>query len=346
MHSYVSPARIPTRCALLSAVAAEYNDNMLLTLLLLSKGFGFRPTHSVVTDIPNPYKGRIMNAFRLLCIIFAFSTICFVQPVHSQSPEKDTSFRPYHVNYWVSGPLLGVGAASNYLGISRIMNKDEISRLEIQALNKDVLNGVDKWALRQDPFKRESYDNYAEITIVSSVLLPVVLLSEKQIRRDWVDVCMIYLETMSFTSFVYEWSFLGTSFIDRFRPVTYYDQLPYEERSSGKYRNSFYSGHVASAAAATFFMVKVFSDYNPGIGDNKYILYGAATIPPLVLGYFRVKGLKHFPSDVMVGLAVGALCGILIPELHRVSIKNTSLGVYSSFEGTGLSLSWQPHFGK
>jgi membrane-associated phospholipid phosphatase len=265
-------------------------------------------------------------------------------PAVRMSSTGDSALHPYHVNYWVSGPLLAVGAAANFTGFTRIMNKPEISPLELQALNRDAVNSFDRWALRQDPFERNSYDDYAEYTIVSTVLMPVLLLFEPQIRRDWLDILAMYLETMSLTSMVYEWSFVGTSFIDRFRPVTYYEQLPLEERNSGRYRNSFYSGHVASAAAATFFMVKVYSDYHPGLGNDKYWLYGAATIPPLVLGYFRVKGLKHFPSDVFVGIGIGALCGVFVPELHRLRDRGLDVGLFASPEGTGVKVAWKPEW--
>jgi hypothetical protein len=40
------------------------------------------------------------------------------------------------------------------------------------------------------------------------------------------------------------------------------------------------------------------------------------------------------------------LCGIIIPELHRIKIENVSMGLYSSYEGTGISLKWQPDFVK
>ena len=126
--------------------------------------------------------------------------------------------------------------------------------------------------------------------------------------------------------------------------MAYYDQLTYDQRKSGSNRNSFYSGHDAVVSASTFFMAKVYCDYNPGIGNNKYFLYAAATIPPLDMGYFRVKALAHFPSDVLVGLGVGAVCGFVIPELHRLQDKNFSLGLYSSSEGTGITMKWQTNF--
>jgi hypothetical protein len=43
-------------------------------------------------------------------------------------------------------------------------------------------------------------------------------------------------------------------------------------------------------------------------------------------------------------MGVGALCGIVIPELHRFKDKNISLGLYSSAEGTGIAIHWQPDF--
>jgi membrane-associated phospholipid phosphatase len=277
-------------------------------------------------------------------IIFSVAVIGVVKPMYSQSPVRDSSFHPYHVNYWVTGTILGVGSLANYLGIPQALNKEEVSRLEIQALNKGIINSIDNWALKQDPSKMDAFENYSDYTLMSTVVLPAFLMFDKQIRQDWFDVLLMYMETMSITPNIYEWSFLGPTFQNRLRPVTYYDQLTYDQRKSGNNRNSFYSGHVATVAASTFFMVKVYSDYNPGIGNNKYLLYAAATVPPLILGYFRVKALKHFPSDVMVGVGVGALCGILIPEFHRIRSETVSLGLYSSFEGTGIAMKWQPDF--
>jgi membrane-associated phospholipid phosphatase len=167
---------------------------------------------------------------------------------------------------------------------------------------------------------------------------------DKQIRQDWFDVLLMYVETMSITPNIYEWSPLGVNFQNRIRPIAYYDQLTYDQRKSANNRNSFYSGHTAVVAASTFFMVKVYSDYNPEIRNNKYLLYGAATILPLIEGYYRVKAIAHFPSDVLVGIGVGALCGILIPEFHRFHDKNISLGLYSSSVATGIAIKWQPDF--
>jgi membrane-associated phospholipid phosphatase len=87
-------------------------------------------------------------------------------------------------------------------------------------------------------------------------------------------------------------------------------------------------------------MAKVYSDYHPEMGADKYWLFGAAVVPPLLMAYARLKALDHFPSDIAVGFAVGTLCGILIPEIHRIGDQDMSMGAYSSPEGTGLTLRW------
>jgi len=281
-------------------------------------------------------------AFLLLPVIF------YNTPLHSQYNNHDSARHPFKVNYWVSGGIAVAGGITNYLGIPRIINKQEISVAELNALNRDAVSGFDRWALNQDASKADMYTKDAAIVLVTSVTLPAILVFDKYISKDWSKMLVMYLETISVVSNVYGYSIIGPSVQNRFRPVTYYTDLPLSERVDGNNRNSFYSGHVASTAAASFFMAKVYSDYHPELGGKKYLLYAAATIPPLLIGYFRVKGLRHFPSDDMVGLGVGALVGILIPEIHRIKFKNKGLTVGLSTAGgsTGIGLKWRPGSGK
>jgi len=96
-------------------------------------------------------------------------------------------------------------------------------------------------------------------------------------------------------------------------------------RTIGTDRSSLYSGHVAASAAASFFAAKVYCDYHPELGCNKYLIYGAAAIPPLSW-VCQIESTRTFSTDILVGLGVGASCGILIPEFHRIQDRNISLG--------------------
>jgi len=286
---------------------------------------------------------HILKLALLLSPVIFFST-----PLHSQYKNSDSARHPFKVNYWVSGSIAVVGGVTNYLGIPPIINKQEISVAELNGLDRNAISSFDRSALNQDPSKRDMYTKDAAIVLTATVTLPAVLAFDKYIGKDWSKMLVMYLETISIVSNVYTYSIIGPSHQDRFRPVTYYTEVPLSERVDGNNRNSFYSGHVASTAAATFFMAKVYSDYHPELGGKKYLLYAAATIPPLMIAYFRVKGLRHFPSDDLVGFGVGAFVGILVPEIHRIKLKNKDLTVGLSTAGgsTGLGLKWQPRSGK
>ena len=286
------------------------------------------------------------NQFILIhVIIFSLAVIGIVKPMYSQSPVRDTTFHPYHVNYWVTGGIFIIGVPATAIAAPWISNKSALTNADFQILDRGDINPIDRWALELDPSNRGYYANLSDNVLTGIILLPGLTLLDHNIRQDWLDVMLMYAETQLIVNAIYLYSPLGPTFQNRLRPVVYYDALGNSHaRTTAWNRSSFYSGHVASAAAATFFIAKVFCDYYPEMGNKKYLLYGAASIIPLFEGYLRMKALFHFPSDIVVGFGIGALCGILIPEIHRIKIENVSLGLYSSYEGTGISLKWQPDF--
>jgi membrane-associated phospholipid phosphatase len=93
------------------------------------------------------------------------------------------------------------------------------------------------------------------------------------------------------------------------------------------------------SASASFFTAKVYCDYHPELGNRKYLFYSLALIPPVVTGFFRYKGLKHFPSDVITGLVVGASTGILIPHLHKRTRSNLTIVPFAG-PVNGLAMSY------
>jgi membrane-associated phospholipid phosphatase len=243
----------------------------------------------------------------------------------------------YHVNRYVQGAIILGGLATDYPAIGRIKNKPDISNTEIAALNPGEIDPFDKWALNQNPNNAPMYNNISNYGQIPIFMLPGFLLFDKQIKNDWLDILYMYFEGHVLTFTLYNYSFFGPSFEAQYRPITYYSQLSLSARENGDNRNSFYSGHTASCAYATFFMVKVYCDYNPDLGGTKYLFYTLAAIPPLFIGYCRVMSLNHFPSDCMVGLALGGTMGIIIPSLHKNKCNNISFGVYTPPGAAGLT---------
>jgi membrane-associated phospholipid phosphatase len=87
-------------------------------------------------------------------------------------------------------------------------------------------------------------------------------------------------------------------------------------------------------------MAKVLDDMHPELAGKRWLLYGAALVPTALVGYYRVEGGKHFPTDVLTGAFIGAAAGILVPHLHRVKpCRHLSLLPIASPDLLGMHLS-------
>jgi membrane-associated phospholipid phosphatase len=221
----------------------------------------------------------------------------------------------YKLNLAVDIPLTAVAAGWSLYAFPKIYDKRGISPAELMNLKKENINGFDRWAA--DVY-REKAAKSSDIFFYGAMPLPLVLLIDREIRKDALKVGFLYLEAMSVTGVFYT----GSAYIwDRFRPLAYQkDVRPGSElegdQKSGNARNSFLGGHPALVATSSFFVASVYADYHPE-SKFKYVLYGVAAIATGGTAYLRHLGGKHFPSDLLVGVTVGTLSGILVPRLHK-----------------------------
>ena len=93
---------------------------------------------------------------------------------------------------------------------------------------------------------------------------------------------------------------LTDGILNRSRPYVYGTIAPLEKRLGKTGQRSFYAGHTAATAAATFFAAKVFQDFNPDSTAKPYVWVASAAIPAFV-GYLRYKSGLHFMSDNLLG---------------------------------------------
>lgn len=250
----------------------------------------------------------------------------------------------YKMNYWISGGFSAAATVANIYAIPNVIkSKVDLTDAELAALTARQHNGFDEWALNQDPSQRDVHYKNSDIMMPAVVASTFALGFDKSIRRDWLRIFVMYYETHAVTFSLYNFSPFGPAFQNKVRPYSYYDEhFTADQRRGGNQRNSLYSGHTATTAAATFFAAKVYSDYHPEIGRKKHLLYGLASVPPLIEGYLRMKALAHFPSDILVGYVIGATCGVAVPALHRFRDKGLQLGLTGTPAGPGFSLTWQP----
>lgn len=274
---------------------------------------------------------------------------CFLaaQAVFCQNMKQDTLLpreqSMYKVNPWISGGIALVGLYTNSTGLDRLRKLPLIPEDRLNRLNDDDLIGLDRVALRQNSEKSatDKAQNISDLLLYTGALSPVLLFIDRSIRKEWLDVTLIYLESQAVTSNFYSWGPLGPSFAERLRPAAYYTDLTLEERGAGNNRNSLYSGHVASTATGWFFVARVFNDFHPELGGKRWLVYGLAAVPTTLVAINRVKALRHFPTDTIVGGIVGAAVGILIPTIHKQTKGRLRVGAVYGAEAKGLALGWR-----
>lgn len=231
---------------------------------------------------------------------------------------------------WDVPLTIAAGAWAGY-NLATIYDKDPSSQEQILALNKNDINGFDRWAA--DVY-HPSASSTSDIFFYSSMAVPLLLLVDHDVRSDAGKVGFMFLEAMSFTGALYT----SATYFNRYRPYAYNENVPMSDRQSGNAKNSFFAGHVALVGTTTFFTAKIFSDYHPD-WKGKWALYTAAAGATLTTGYLRHRAGKHFPTDILLGTAVGTLSGILVPQFHKTRSKGSKLTLMPYFgEGQGIAM--------
>lgn len=132
---------------------------------------------------------------------------------------------------------------------------------------------------------------------------------------------------------------LGTAYTLMSASVYTLKNVTMVERPDGSARNSFPSGHTATAFMGAELLRREYWDVSPWIGAAGYAV-AAGT------GFFRMYNNRHWMTDVLAGAGIGILsvhaAYWLYPIIsktffHNRYIKNTYISPYISEYGKGLS---------
>lgn len=257
----------------------------------------------------------------------------------SNSPSNS----PYEWKWVRDGIWTGAGIGVSALGLSIIMKKDDLPEDEIPGFTDpvqlqekiDKINFLDRWAAGNHS---KSANSISDIPFALSFAAPFAFLFDDDINDHTGQYVGLYIESLATTAAIYT---MTAGFVDRSRPYVYDNSgnTSHDRRFKNNGQRSFYSGHVAATATATFFAAKVYTDFHPEAGGKVFIWGGAAALPAAV-GIFRMQAGQHFLTDVLLGYVLGAGTGILVPELHKKNVKN--LDVYPS---SGTSFNGDHHTG-
>jgi membrane-associated phospholipid phosphatase len=250
----------------------------------------------------------------------------------SRSREKIYKVR---VKYELPAATAGLVLFST-VGLPAVIRNAVVTEADLAKLDPADVHWFDRPVIFNQRTNSSAISS-SDIFLNSSLIAPVLLALDKKLRKDWIELVSMYLVTHAINNTI----FLGTvSSVKRVRPLVYNTELPLSERTGDAKYNSFYSGHVANAAASTFFLIKVYTDYHHIKGWKRIALYSAAAVPPVLVGNYRLRAGRHFRSDVIAGFLIGATCGIMVPELHRIKKqKNLSVEPFYSSQSIGVAFS-------
>lgn len=234
---------------------------------------------------------------KLSCLILFFAL-----SVQAQSP--------YELKLGKECAFFGLGIAPGLTGAQLRTKVPVYTVADIAALDAKSINAFDRKAV---DYYSDAAHQASNFFWYSTFAAPLLFLPGKTTRSHFGTIAVLWGETVMINA--------GLTVVTKYasrrtRPYVYNPDVPADKKLDANAKGSFFSGHASMSAANSFFAAKVFSDYHP---DSKWkpVVWSLAAVVPAVTGYLRIRGGRHFPTDVLTGYAVGALVGWGVPALHR-----------------------------
>lgn len=214
----------------------------------------------------------MMKTCKNRCILITMFMSCTIQP-HTWAQEIDT----LHIKV--------DSCRSHVLQLSRIILPSVMLGTGIVALESDWMkyqNREVRDELQENIDRRFTIDDFSQYLPMASVYaLNRAGVKGKHNFRDRTII-------------------LGTAALIMATSVNVLKYTTRVERPDGSTRNSFPSGHTATAFVGAEFLRREYWDVSPWIGVAGYVV-AAGT------GYFRLHNNRHWLSDVIAGAGIGIL---------------------------------------
>lgn len=260
--------------------------------------------------------------FRFKLTIAAY-LVCYLFVVNELNAQK-----LYDVSNRQAGTSLGVSALMVLGGEFIERKRGDITEIEIENLSASSIIGFDRGII----------DNYSDRASNNSDLLkngifivPFSLFLSTDARSNTREIIMMYCEVGAINVGMTK---LIKGAVGRYRPYAYNPDVDVSIKLSAPTRRSFFSGHVSHVASLSFFTASVFDDLYPD-SKMRYAVWAGALTAPALTAYLRVKAGRHFISDVVVGYAVGAAVGYLVPSFHKIT-KDNNIDIIGDQGGLGM----------
>lgn len=217
---------------------------------------------------------------------------------------QDAVPRPGYTLSWKKEVPLVLGGLGLWVGAK--WAGDHGTPLDPSMLNRQDVFSWERWVI--DCHNRNA-TRISDATLRLSLLGGAVLaLASGQGEERITDFCL-WSETLLWSAGL---TYMVKDWVRRPRPSAYRKAETGEPLTPESAR-SFFSGHTSLAFASAVSALSIYS-HRRGDSSTAWVL-GLSTAT--VCGLCRIWGGHHFPSDVTVGAAVGALLGWAIPRWHE-----------------------------
>lgn len=204
----------------------------------------------------------------------------------------------------------GAIVGSNAFGLLTSSSMEPLTKVQIENLNKNDINCFDRSATENSSVTAA---RVSDVGVYTCMLAPIVLLSSQGIRNDWMTVGVMYAETIGLAVGLPS---LTKNTFQRVRPYVYNPEVELEKKMELDAQRSFFSSHTAVAFSSAVFISSVYSSYYPKSKIKPLIIAGSLVAASTV-GYMRYASGNHYPTDILLGAAVGAGVGYIVPLLHK-----------------------------
>ena len=161
-----------------------------------------------------------------------------------------------------------------------------------------------------------SWSTVGDIATASTLVMPLLVIAADEGVGNGLSDDLVVAEAALVTSAAQVWLSFAVS---RPRPRVYSERAPLEERTDANAARSFFSGHVANTMATSVTALRTLQRLNqPTLA---WATFGAGVLGTGMVGVSRVLSGSHFPSDVLVGAALGAGVGLALPAMHEKPLR-------------------------
>jgi len=226
---------------------------------------------------------------KAICAVLLISLTCCVTTSWAQEPVKEKVG---------SGQILSLGAAA-LLTLGARSLKIHQPPAECGPCDRATIPAFDRWAVHEEVDLHSDISDGLIVGLIATTALDLAAV-------DGGKATAASLEAAAWTLALTE---VSKTIVGRKRPVLYTEDAP-QYVNRGESLRSMPSGHasVAFAVATSYWLMTRGR-------DNRWPAY-AAGAAAATIGVLRVTSGRHFPSDVIVGAALGVITGGVVHEIR------------------------------